>query len=44
MALGFGALIFGLININIGIFAGLIAWVPLKIIIYTTQVLADIHL
>lgn len=42
MGLGFGALVFGLININLGIFAGLIAWVPLKIIIFITQSLADI--
>lgn len=41
MGLGFGALVIGLININLGIFSGLIAWVPLKIIIFITQFLAD---
>ncbi len=42
MGLGFGALVFGLINIKLGVFAGLIAWVPLKIIIFITELLADI--
>ena len=42
MGLGFGALVLGLININLGILAGLIAWIPLKTIIFTTQLLANV--
>jgi len=44
MGLGFGATILGVINLGLGSLAGLLAWVPLKMIISTTQLLAKLPL
>lgn len=44
MGLGFGAIVLGAVNLGLGSLAGLLAWVPLKMIIGVSQSLAQLPL
>ncbi len=44
MALGFGAVVLGAIHLSLGSIAGLVAWVPLQLIIIIAQLLAQLPL